>query len=256
LENRTGHMMNRVPIFVVLVSLAFILNAEELPLETASSSVQIVLDKPSEYYDADLNEGIDFTKPGYPRFIEGVAGMSKYEKTHRWTDANLSRSAIFKFKEPLPKRFALILDGWTYRPSSKLKSIVKVGSIEKYAYFHGTTYETSGAVTLWFDDVHDADMIEITPAIAPEPLVFNPNLGRDSRHLGIALKSIKIRHGVIFELSNKLDQSINWLLALYYRTKHQLFKREVGPPPNEQSTINFERDLQKKRNQPKPGQPG
>lgn len=59
-------------------------------------------------YDSTLAEGIQFGgKPGYPRFIDSVAGMSGFEPGHRWTEGS---TVTFRFAEDLPRSFVLKLD--------------------------------------------------------------------------------------------------------------------------------------------------
>ncbi len=61
-------------------------------------------------YNATLQEGIDFTRPGTPRFLKYIEGLSVYEPWGRWSDTDKTKRVIFTFKEPLPKKFDLVLD--------------------------------------------------------------------------------------------------------------------------------------------------
>ena len=55
-------------------------------------------------YDADIASGIDFTRDGFPSFVEYASGFSGYEKWARWSDGPV---VALKIKGTLPKRFEI-----------------------------------------------------------------------------------------------------------------------------------------------------
>lgn len=218
---------------LVLVGLTLIvlLRTAASASDEASASGSVQLKEPSEGYYATLNQGIDFTKPGYPRFIIGVTGMSSHEKTHRWTDANVASKAIFKFDRPLPSRFALELKAWAFARSAQDLTTIRLGNIDKQVRI-GTKPRT---ITLWFENIPQWDTIEIIPANPDSPANYMPGKRADTRKLGIALVSLKIRHGLLFEWVTKLNQTANdvvgWCQNLYYRKKYQAMMKDMGLPP-------------------------
>ncbi len=209
-----------------------IVRADIKPYIANTSSELAQLEIPTEHYAAELDEGIDFTKPGYPKFIIGVAGMSGYEKTHRWTDANIHKSAIFKFSEPLPRRFTLAIKAWSIGPNSKELTKIKVGDLERFIRIT----DTPRTSTILFENVPETDMIEIIPYSPKSPMELSNGLSQDTRKLGVAIIELKIQHGWLFELGenlkNTISSAVEWCITTFYRIKYQSMLNESGLPPS------------------------
>jgi hypothetical protein len=135
---------------------------------------------------AELNDGIDFKKPGYPYFIAEVTGMSGYEPTHRWSDANVDPTVRFRFKKPLPTKFVLEISGFAYGPNIGEPFKVKIGKVDKVIVM------VNGIYNIEFETDSLADTIEIIP---PNPTSPNEvdSKNRDKRKLGIAFIALKIK---------------------------------------------------------------
>lgn len=135
-----------------------------------------------------LADGIDFSLSSYPAFIAEVTGLSGNEKWGRWTDANLSSSAKFKFKQPLPQNFTLELKARVYGPNMNQPVVVKVGSAEKIfsaATAGDEVYKFSFQLT------ESTDTIEIIPPKPTAPSDINAN-SKDTRKLALGLVNLKV----------------------------------------------------------------
>ena len=137
----------------------------------------------TESYPATLAEGIDFTKPGYPTFIAEVIGMSHTESWGRWTEG---AKAVFRFKQPLPQKFTLVIKTNAFGPNIGEAIKVKIGAAQQ------TFNATQGEQThhLSFTLSHPVDTVEflIPRPASPQEL----RLSQDARKLGIGLISLKI----------------------------------------------------------------
>ncbi|MCX7714941.1 MAG: hypothetical protein N2171_04360 [Clostridia bacterium] len=137
-------------------------------------------------YTATLAEGIDFTKEGYPEFLSDVSGMSDREPWGRWTDANLSPTAKFVFKNPLPRKFTLELKVVAFGPNIGQPVKVIAGGIENIF----TVKEAHEEVFhLLFNNV-SGNTIEIIPPIPTVPKEIGAN--QDIRKLGVGIVYMKI----------------------------------------------------------------
>ena len=57
-------------------------------------------------YSVPLLSGIDFSRDGFPEWVEFATGLSAYEGNGRWSNGN---AVILKLKAPIPERFSLNL---------------------------------------------------------------------------------------------------------------------------------------------------
>lgn len=133
-------------------------------------------------YHATLEEGIDFKKPGYPDFITEVTGVSGREDWGRWTDG---ATATFKFKDPLPKKFTLLVEAGAIGDNLGKPIKFRVGSVEKEAVFKGDPFGNSRVATLHFNSAEPGNTLVVT---IPAPMTIQT----DSRKLGVGLITIKI----------------------------------------------------------------
>ena len=135
-------------------------------------------------YPATLAEGIDFKRDGYPTFIASVSGMSGREDWGRWSEGP---SAKFEFKDPLPSKFTLAIEGGAYGPNIGQPVIVRAGNVER-TY---TPKEGNNPYTISFEGVNQAKIIEFVPPKPTAPADIDPN-NKDPRKLGISLITLKI----------------------------------------------------------------
>ncbi|MFM2005352.1 MAG: Phosphoglycerol transferase [Pseudomonadota bacterium] len=143
----------------------------------------------SARYPASLSEGIDFSRPGYPEFIADVKGLSAYEKTHRWTDAQAGPSARFRFKEPLPDRFVLEIEAEAFGPNGTKPTTIRLG---KSTATVAILVRNAKPHYIELTNPDGSDTLEITPPQPISPLAFDGSSG-DTRKLGIAFKRLAIR---------------------------------------------------------------
>ena len=133
-------------------------------------------------YHATLEEGIDFKKPGYPDFITEVTGVSGREDWGRWTDG---ATATFKFKDPLPKKFTLLVEAGAIGDNLGKPIKFRVGSVEKECVFKGDPFKGSRIATLHFNSEEPGNTLIAT---IPAPM----NTPTDFRKLGVGLITMKI----------------------------------------------------------------
>ena len=155
------------------------------PVASATSSTDALHPE----YMATLAEGINFARPGYPDFIAGVSGVSVAEGWGRWTDANLGESATFRFKQPLPRKFVLEVDGYAIGPNVDQPVKVSIGNSEQVIKFGAAPAQTA---TVSLEGVEGADTIDSTAPNSIQPSSVDPS-STDNRKLGIALVSLRIK---------------------------------------------------------------
>ena len=135
-------------------------------------------------YEATLAEGIDFRKPGYPRNVLDVRGMSGSEPWGRWTDSTETR---FTFSEPLPNSFVLEITGGAVGPNVGKPVGVKIGGQTKSFIFSADPFKTQ-------PETQSVEFTSATPVYTIElqtPQLWRPT-SADSRELGIALIALRV----------------------------------------------------------------
>jgi hypothetical protein len=134
-----------------------------------------------ESYDRTLEEGINFTLPGYPKFVLGTNGISQHEFWGRWSVGK--RISIF-FDHPLPKKFCLVITGGAYGPNLGVPFEVRIGNVSRCATF-GKGIDNPDTSRLEFSLRTPSRVIEI---IVPHPTV--PEL--DLRAIGLGFVRLRI----------------------------------------------------------------
>jgi len=199
-------VMNGVPVANVGAEL-FSLNLPHVPgegpVQTAkvTGNIDILQDRItiSHYsvmprlrsFSAELADGIDFKKQGYPDFLAEVSGMSGYEQWGCWTDATAGPVAKFRFKQALPRQFTLEITSIAIGPNYGAPVKVRVGGVEKTFIITSPKKEID-TYRLEFETDGSADTLEITP---PNPICPNEidSKNSDTRKLGIGFISLKIK---------------------------------------------------------------
>jgi hypothetical protein len=140
-------------------------------------------------YGASLDQGIDFKKQGYPRFLSEVRGISDSEPWGRWSNTGLDGKVTLSFIKPLPENFILELVANAYGPNIGKRVKVIIGGIEKS--FTIQEGDRDRVYSLTFEGIGNSNTIEI---IVPNPVrpkdIVTGNT--DSRMLGLAFVSLKI----------------------------------------------------------------
>ena len=132
-------------------------------------------------YAASLEDGIDFSKPGYPAFIKEVKGMSALEPKGRWTDG---ASAIFVFKEAPQGKVRIEISALPYGANAgKSVQLLLGGQQREVVFTNPNDFQTASAE---FDLAQPAETLEIR---VPQPTV--PPGG--DRHLGLFIGSLKFK---------------------------------------------------------------
>lgn len=138
-------------------------------------------------YSSTINEGINFSRAGWPDFIRDAAGFSGNEPWGRWSDQNVSSRPSLKLFSPLPQKFTLVLSAQAFARNANSPVDIIIGSQRYEVSLTNTPSEVRVNVDL---QGKTADSITFVPAhpISPKKL----KLGTDSRKLGIGFISMRI----------------------------------------------------------------
>jgi hypothetical protein len=131
--------------------------------------------------ETSVYEGIDFSKPLYPSFVQGVTGLSYEEEGGRWSVGSTVAIALAR---PLPKKFKLLIEGGGYGPNIGMPVKIRIGRTQRQLTFW--SHPGMGSeITVEFSMRKPRDLIEIT---IPKP-TFPPG---DNRDIGVAFRHLKI----------------------------------------------------------------
>jgi phosphoglycerol transferase len=140
-------------------------------------------------YKASLQDGIDFKREGYPSFLKSVSGIDAHEDWGRWSNASLAPSIKLTFKDPLPKKFILILKAQGFGPNINAKTKIQVGDSIQTILLQG---DANKPHEIEFNNLSNADSIEIFPPKPTSPNELNL-ASTDTRKIGVGLISLKIK---------------------------------------------------------------
>jgi hypothetical protein len=144
----------------------------------------VVYDLLGPRYAASLQEGIVFSRAGYPNFVSGVKGISGREDFGRWTD---SGEAVIEFLQPLPQRFTLkITAGASTEALGKWVEVI-VGDCHRRVRFERQT-PSEAIVSVVTDGQASAIILQLPGVKSPREL----GVSEDARRLGLALVSLRI----------------------------------------------------------------
>ncbi len=145
------------------------------------------LQKANEYMGRTTEDGIIFSEPFYPGFIEEVSGVSNQEEWGRWSDAKLSATVKLKFAFPLPKQFTIEIKLRPVIPSLKIPLVIAVGDKRKKVFLTSSEFKT---YRIPFRTEEKEHIIELIPPVVSSPL--EQGTSDDGRLLGLALVSLKV----------------------------------------------------------------
>jgi phosphoglycerol transferase len=138
-------------------------------------------------YHVSLAEGIDFSRDGYPTFIDKVFGFSARESWGRWTNQYRGEVQII-YKHPLPKNFTLSIDAIAFDINGNWPTIIKVGDQSKEVLISS---EKFSIYTVDFLNVSNSNTIEMIPSHPISPAQIDI-ANKDGRLLGIGLRSMRV----------------------------------------------------------------
>jgi phosphoglycerol transferase len=166
------------------VSLDGIVNAAAKELGRDLKGYKIETNLLGPRYDAELSDGIVFSRDGEPRFIKSFSGISGREDFGRWTDGN---EVVIEFMRPLPKMFTLRIKAGTSTSLVGVPFDIHVGEFQAQAKF--------------IDQAATDIEIAIATNGSPSSIVFrfknikspmDSGQGSDTRRLGLALVSLHV----------------------------------------------------------------
>lgn len=135
-------------------------------------------------YEASLSDGIDFTRAGWPHFVDQVSGLSELESWGRWSDGP---SVKIMLKQSITKQFTLELTSNGFGPNCGQNVLIKVGTA--CATLVATKHASISAVQFDLGD-EETKVIEILP---PSPLSpASLGLSADARRLGLGFIQLRI----------------------------------------------------------------
>jgi hypothetical protein len=142
-------------------------------------------------YPARLEEGFDFSRPGYPDFVSVTAGISSHEDWGRWTDARLYHAARVVFKHKFSGPTCVELKA---RPASKQigkEATIRFGE-------QGFQFLTLDDSPTWFRFdfflEQPANALEVAASVSASPSEWGaPN--KDVRKLGLGLYRLLVVPG-------------------------------------------------------------
>ncbi|HDU5580090.1 TPA: phosphatidylglycerol--membrane-oligosaccharide glycerophosphotransferase [Klebsiella aerogenes] len=128
-----------------------------------------------------------FNVAGAPEEVKQFSGISRPELWGRWSNAQLGDEVKIEYKEPLPKKFDLVITAKAFGPNANQPIPVRVGKSEQVLTLANEVTTT----TLHFDNPARSNTLTITP---PEPQSTNEGniVGHAPRQLGIGMVDIKI----------------------------------------------------------------
>ena len=161
---------------------------ENLSYDQIIERSKLIIVGSQNQYKASLQDGVDFKREGYPNFLKSVSGIDAREDWGRWSNANLAPTIKLTFKDPLPKKFILILKAQGFGPNINAKTKIQVGDSVKTILLQGDAIK---AHELEFINSSNADSIEIFP---PKPISPNElnSASTDIRKIGIGFISLRI----------------------------------------------------------------
>lgn len=165
-----------------------ITGSEHPPLELLSSAQIMKLsgyyaDHIGIRYPSTLQNGIDFTKEGWPEFITNVKGLWPLEPWGRWS---VKREVTFDFAEPLPQRFILVLKARAFATNAQHPTHIVVAEKEYTVQLNSDTSEVRLMIDLQGKSASRITFIPPTP-ISPRKIMG----GTDDRMLGIGFISMR-----------------------------------------------------------------
>ena len=166
---------------LVFIFLAFLLVPVQRT-ESADSKSKNPLPTSPDAYEIALADGIVFSNPNYPSFLEDVSGISDREAWGRWSDGE---EVVFTFKKSLPAKFDLVLKATVSSTNGNKPIHFKVG-------------KWSGSLKMTEESFEKAKEYRLTVSnstISKEIRIAIPNavqIGAETRKLGIGFITMKI----------------------------------------------------------------
>jgi len=145
---------------------------------------QAQVDTLSPRYTSTLSSGIEFDRDGYPDFVSGVQGISRYETFGRWTDGT---QAQIDFNKNLPKKFTLKIRAGTFAPWENKPIQMEIGATHLEAKF-SSEKPTDFTIAVETDGNAKSIVFKFPGAQSPKELGFSD----DARKLALSLIRIQI----------------------------------------------------------------
>lgn len=136
-------------------------------------------------YQANLEQGIQFNKPGYPNFLTSVKGIGAKESWGRWSN---NKSIQLEFLYPLPMRFELNFKALGFGPNADRKATINVCNQSQLILLSNEMQTFS----VFFQPKEPCSLISIDVPMPISPHEINPS-DVDTRKLGIGFEYLNIK---------------------------------------------------------------
>jgi phosphoglycerol transferase len=142
-------------------------------------------------YAASIEQGIDFSRPGLPTFLQSLSGVSHHEPWGRWTDARLRKAARLVFEEPFSGEVCVALSVSAAGLQKGKEAIIRAGNKELRFI---TTSDTQHWYRFGFLLDQPVSALEVEPTAPAVPAAWAPN-NTDPRVIGLGLYRLVIAPG-------------------------------------------------------------
>lgn len=146
---------------------------------------RVSMDWHEQHYHSDPEEGIDFSRLGWPDFVEYSFGIARPEGFGRWTDTRMGLNAGFQFNRSFSGPVCVVLNA---KPSDAMRNrrlTLVLGDQAQDVAFGSDQYIRSYAVS--FDLQRPATRFELrSPKLLPSVRLGN------ARQLGVGLNWMRI----------------------------------------------------------------
>jgi len=183
--------MHRIVGLLLAASLLLVLPAcsrDDAQQKTSSPGGGGATDAAEPSYAATPSEGINFARAGLPDFLASVTGLSEKESWGRWSDATLAPTVTFTFKQPLPRKFTVVLSALCTKENENIPVKLLAGSVEKTVKLTNAAGVQRHEVSFTLQEP-TATLVFI-PAKTSSPKELGE--GEDVRHLGIGFVKLSI----------------------------------------------------------------
>lgn len=134
-------------------------------------------------YGDKLYGDMQFNQPDNATFIAEITGLYQWESWGRWSDQD---QVVFRFKQPLPKQFMLVVGIHALGPNIGAPIIVTAGDVQ--ATFTAQAQPQTYRLAFTLTEPTDTIIFKVPQPIRPRDL----GIGADERRLGLGFSALQI----------------------------------------------------------------
>jgi hypothetical protein len=137
-------------------------------------------------YSARMQDGIEFARDGWPKFVRSLSGLSHRESGGRWTDARLAAGASIRYRSQLSGDICVSFEVTPSRTNVGGISYVAVGN-------ESLAFRTESPSAAWhqlsFTLSQPTHVLRIYPGLSERMSA------RDARRIGLKLQKLIVMPG-------------------------------------------------------------